>query len=169
MKKVLALLALALASVALVACGDDNGGTATTTETSSEATKGAAQTGEANKGGAAAGEGTKGAGKAGGGGGEASGGSKVTLEADPGGGLSYTTSTVSAKAGNVTIDFNNPQPLEHDVAVEDSSGKEVGGTELVSSGSTSVTLQGLKPGSYTFYCSVPGHRESGMEGTLTVK
>lgn len=171
MKKVLALLALALASVALVACGDDNGGTATTTETSSEATKGTAQTGEATKGDAAAGEATEGAGATGGGGGggEAGGGSKVMLEADPGGGLSYTTSTASAKAGNVTIEFDNPQPLEHDVDVEDSGGAEVGGTELVSSGSTSVTLQGLKPGSYTFYCSVPGHRESGMEGTLTVK
>jgi uncharacterized cupredoxin-like copper-binding protein len=27
----------------------------------------------------------------------------------------------------------------------------------------------LKPGTYKFYCSVPGHRQAGMEGTLEVK
>ncbi len=68
----------------------------------------------------------------------------------------------------MTVDFNNPQALTHDVAIEDSSGKEVGGTELIASGEDSTTVD-LKPGTYTFYCTVPGHREAGMEGTLTVK
>jgi plastocyanin len=68
----------------------------------------------------------------------------------------------------VTIDFNNPQGLTHDVAIEDSSGKEVGKTELIASEETSTTVN-LKPGTYTYYCTVPGHREAGMEGTLTVK
>jgi plastocyanin len=146
MKKVVALLALVLSAIALVACGDDNGTTTTTTtDTGGEAAQGAAT----------------------GGGGE--GGSTVKLEADPGGGLAYTTTAASAKAGDVTIDFSNPQPLEHDVAVEDSAGAEVGKTELIASSSTSATLQDMKPGKYTFYCTVPGHREGGMEGTLTVK
>ena len=68
----------------------------------------------------------------------------------------------------MTIAFDNPQALTHDVAIEDSKGEEVGATELIASGSDSTTVS-LKPGTYTFYCSVPGHREAGMEGTLTVK
>jgi uncharacterized cupredoxin-like copper-binding protein len=149
MKKVVALLSLVFVAAALVACGSDNESNSTTTETANEATSGA----------------TAGGGESNGGGG----GSGVKLEADPNGALAYTTTKASAKAGNVTIDFNNPQALEHDVAVEDSSGEVVGKTDLVANESTSVTLQNLKPGTYTFYCSVPGHREAGMEGTLTVK
>ena len=68
----------------------------------------------------------------------------------------------------MTVDFNNPQALTHDVAIENSSGEEVGKTELIAEGSDSTTVN-LKPGTYTFYCTVPGHREAGMEGTLTVK
>jgi plastocyanin len=101
--------------------------------------------------------------------GAAAGGSEtISFEADPNGQLAYTTTTATAKAGDVTIDFNNPQALEHDVAIEDSSGKIVGQTELVGEGSTSAPVK-LKPGTYHYFCTVPGHREAGMEGTLTVK
>jgi plastocyanin len=150
MKKLAALLVLALASAALVACGSSN--STTTTETSSG--------GEAN--GGAAAEGGKEAG-----GGEG-GGSTVEFEADPNGELAYTTTEASAKGGKVTVDFKNPQSLTHDVTIEDSGGKEAGKTELIGEGETSTTVN-LKPGTYTYYCSVPGHREAGMEGTLTVK
>ena len=150
MKKLAALLVLALASAALVACGSSN--STTTTSTSSG--------GEAN--GGAAAEGGKEAG------GSEGGGSTVEFEADPNGELAYTTTEASAEAGKVTIDFNNPQGLTHDVAIEDSNGKEVGKTDLVAKEETSTTVN-LKPGTYTYYCTVPGHREAGMEGTLTVK
>lgn len=147
MKKLAALLVLALASVALVACGGSD--SSTTTSSGEEANGGAA----AESGKESGGEG---------------GGSTVEVEADPSGELAFTTSKASAKAGEVTIDFNNPQSLTHDVAIEDSSGKEVGKTELIGQGETSTTVN-LKPGTYTYYCTVPGHREAGMEGTLTVK
>jgi len=153
MKKFAALLALALASLALVACGGSSDNSSSTTATSG--------------GGESSAESTTG-GNANSAGGGASGGSTVSIEADPGGNLAYTTSSASAKAGKVTVDFNNPQELTHDVKIEDSSGEEVGGTELIAGGSDSATVN-LKPGTYTFFCSVPGHREAGMEGTLTVK
>jgi plastocyanin len=152
MKQVVALLALALASIALVACG---GGSSSSNETTGG---GAETTSEASGGAAAKEEGSSGGG----------GGSTVNLEADPGGGLAYTTTEATAKAGKVTVDFNNPQALTHDVAIESSSGEEVGATELISEGEDSTTVD-LKPGTYHFYCTVPGHREAGMEGTLVVK
>jgi len=155
MKKLVAFLVLALAALALVACGgggDDNSTTTTAagggsgTENSSEANGGVNE------------ENSSGGGSA----------STLKFEADPNGQLAYTTTSATAKAGKVTIDFNNPQALTHDVAIESSSGEEIGKTELVADGSDSTTVD-LKPGTYTFYCSVPGHREAGMEGTLTVK
>ena len=96
------------------------------------------------------------------------GGSTVDISTPSGSDLAFDQKDVSAKAGNVTIDFDNKQALSHDVAVEDSSGQELGKTDLVSSG-TSTTTVDLQPGTYTFFCTVPGHKEAGMEGTLTVK
>jgi uncharacterized cupredoxin-like copper-binding protein len=153
MKKVAALLVLALAAIALVACGggDSSESTATTTETTAEST------------------GANGAAGAGGSEGSGGGASVVEIEAAPGAELAYVQKEAKAKAGQVSIDFNNPQTLSHDVAVEDSSGKELGKTELVADGSSTGTIGNLKPGKYTFFCTVPGHREAGMEGTLTVE
>jgi uncharacterized cupredoxin-like copper-binding protein len=103
-----------------------------------------------------------------GGGGGGGGGSTVDISTPSGSTLAYDQKSASAKSGSVTIDFDNKQPLQHDVAVEDSSGKTLGQTDLVSSGTASTTVN-LTPGTYTFFCTVPGHREAGMEGTLTVK
>lgn len=97
-------------------------------------------------------------------------GSTVAVSADPGGLLAFDTEALAATAenGQVTIDFTNPVTTLHDVRVEDSSGSDVGGTDIFSEGEESATLD-LEPGEYTFFCSVGGHREAGMEGTLTVE
>jgi plastocyanin len=96
------------------------------------------------------------------------GGSTVDISTPSGSELAYNQKDVSAKAGTVTIDFQNNESISHDVAVEDSSGKTLGQTDLISSGSANTTVD-LTAGTYTFFCTVPGHREAGMEGTLTVK
>ncbi len=157
MKKLVAFLVLALAALALVACGGGSDDNSTTT-----ATNGGGES-QAEQGGGAAGQEAPSGNNAGGGS-----ASTLKFEADPNGQLAYTTTSATANAGEVTIDFKNPQSLTHDVAIETSSGEEVGKTELIADGSDSTTVD-LKPGTYTFYCSVPGHREAGMEGTLTVK
>ncbi len=82
--------------------------------------------------------------------------------------LEFDTTELSSKSGEVKIEFDNPSAIPHNVEVEDEGGKVLGGTETISSGEESTTIA-LEPGTYTFFCSVPGHREAGMEGTLTVK
>jgi plastocyanin len=93
-------------------------------------------------------------------------GGTVKLAADPTN-IAYDTTSLTSKPGKVTIDFTNPSALEHDVAIE-AEGKEIAGSELIAESKTSVSAE-LAPGTYTFFCTVPGHREAGMEGTLTVK
>jgi plastocyanin len=95
-------------------------------------------------------------------------GGALSLTANPEGQLKYNTTTLTAKAGAVSIDFTNMSPLSHNVTVESSSGSLVGATPTFQ-GSTKTLKLTLKPGIYKFFCSVPGHRMAGMEGTLTVK
>jgi plastocyanin len=91
----------------------------------------------------------------------------LTLSAPEDGTLAFDTDALDAEAGEVTIGFDNPASIEHDVAIE-GDGEEIAKSDLVSEGTTEVSAD-LEPGEYTFYCSVPGHREGGMEGTLAVE
>jgi len=98
----------------------------------------------------------------------ATGTTNVSLSANPSGQLEYNTKTLTAKAGKVAISFTNMAPLSHNVSIESSSGQTLGATPTFSGGSKTLSLE-LKPGTYKFFCSVPGHRQAGMEGTLTVQ
>jgi plastocyanin len=133
------VIVLAAFALALAACGGGNDEAATTS-------------------------GGGGATTSGGGGG---GGSTVQISADPNGALKFEQTSVDATAGSVTIEFTNDSALAHDVKVE-GNGVSGEGTDEVTGGSTSATVD-LEPGTYTFYCSVDGHRAAGMEGTLVVK
>jgi plastocyanin len=81
--------------------------------------------------------------------------------------LAFDTTTLTSKPGKVTIDFDNPSAIAHNVVIEQ-SGKEIAGTSLIAEAKDSVSTD-LAPGTYTFLCTVPGHAEAGMEGTLTVR
>lgn len=148
MKKFAALFALLLAALALVACGGGSDTTSEATTTSPETTQEAETEKEAEGGKAGA--------------------ATVEFEADPSGNLAFTASEATSKAGKVTVNFTNQSAVPHDVALEDEAGEQIAATETVAEGTDSTTAE-LKPGKYTFYCTVPGHRQAGMEGTLTVK
>jgi plastocyanin len=147
MKKLLALLAVvALATFGLAACGgddDDDGGDETAAEvtTTEEATSG-------------------------GGGGA---GGTLDISSPASGDLAYDQTELTTAAGSVTVNYTNPAEISHDVAIEDESGQEIGKTDLISGGDESSAAVDLQPGRYTFFCTVPGHRDAGMEGTITVE
>ena len=92
-------------------------------------------------------------------------GTTLQLAADPGGALSFDKTSLDAPAGSVTIELTNDSSVPHNVEVEGNGVEEE--SDTVSGESTSLTVD-LQPGTYDFYCAVPGHREAGMEGTITV-
>ena len=92
----------------------------------------------------------------------------LQLSANPQGQLAYDTTTLSAGSSQVTIDFTNHSPLGHNVTIANAKGTVLGHTPTFTGGTKVLTLD-LPPGTYTFYCSVPGHEMAGMKGTLTVR
>jgi plastocyanin len=145
MRKLVFVAALgALSSLALVACGGGDSSSSTSAATTSSTTSTTAAAG----GGA--------------------GGGTINVEADPNGDLAYTQTSLTANAGSDKIDFDNSSSTPHNVTIQDSSGKTIGATDTITGSTTSTTVD-LKPGTYTFFCSVDSHEQAGMKGTLTVK
>ena len=102
-------------------------------------------------------------------GGGGGGGAAQTLKisADPGGALKFDKSSLTAKAGKVTIVMDNPSSLPHAVEIEGNGVEEEGDT--VEKGGVSKATATVKAGTYEFYCPVDGHKQAGMKGTLTVQ
>jgi uncharacterized cupredoxin-like copper-binding protein len=146
-----ASLALAVGALAVAGCGGSkstSSSASSTTPATPATTSSSASGGESQSSGGA--------------------GGALSLSANSEGQLAYSTTSLSAKAGKVTIDFSNSAPLSHNLTVASPSGSVAGATPTFQGGSKTLSLN-LKPGTYKFYCTVPGHRQAGMEGTLTVK
>ena len=90
-----------------------------------------------------------------------------TLSIPVGQGLAYEFADAVAPPGALTLESVNEQPVDHNIAVDGGGVDEIG--EIVANGGTSTVEVDLEAGEYAFYCSVPGHREGGMEGVLTVE
>ena len=151
-----ALLVLLALAIAFTACG---GGDSTGTGESSDSTRvenpPSLQPGVAEGGGgrvSTVGEGA----------------SEISVEVVPHG-LAYKQHEVTIEAGETLLHLENPQGVVHDLDLEDSNGKLIADMETIGRGYADVPIEDLKPGEYTFYCSVPGHREAGMEGKVIVE
>jgi plastocyanin len=142
------LLSAAVLALGVAACGGSSSKSSPTTSAASSTP--ATTTG--SSGGASAGGGA----------------GTVSESADPSGALKFTKTKLTAKAGKVTINFTNSSPVGHNMTIQQgTSGSVIGATPTFQGGSKTLTVT-LKPGKYTFFCSVPGHRQAGMVGTLTV-
>ncbi|WP_027006054.1 c-type cytochrome [Conexibacter woesei] len=87
----------------------------------------------------------------------------ISIPADPNGQLAYTYAKATGSTGPVTIAMPNRSGTGHDIVIDG-----LGKGSVVSKGVSSFKAT-LRPGKYTYYCSVPGHRAAGMQGTLTVR
>jgi plastocyanin len=148
-----ALLALSLcATLGLAACGgsnDNSGGGSSSKKSSSSSNSGSA-------GSYGSGTPSSTSGK----------GSTIRLSADPSK-LAFNKTSLQAKAGTVTLVMSNPSGIPHAIGVQ-GKGLDKDGKTVQKGGTSKVTAK-LKPGTYTFYCPVDGHRAAGMKGTLVVK
>lgn len=153
-KPLLAVICAALValSLGLAACGDDDDSAAdaTTTEATPATTAPATPTPTETTPAAPAG-----------------GTTALTVDADPSGALAFTQKTLTAKPGEVDITFKNDAPVPHNIAVD---GTDAGVSDTVDNGGTAeLKITNLAAGTYEYYCDIPGHRQAGMVGTLTVQ
>jgi plastocyanin len=147
MRPITPIAALAVAgAVALAGCGNGSGSGSSSSATSHKSSGSSTSSSSSSSSGG-------------------SGSHTLKLAADPNK-IAFDTTALTAKAGHVTIDFKNPSAIPHAVTVQ---GNGVNGsTKTLTNASAKLTLD-LKPGKYVFFCPVDGHRQAGMQGTLTVK
>lgn len=152
--KVVAAAGVAALALGLAACGSSSGSSAEAPATTTAATTTAATTATAPATTPATTAPTT--------------SSKVVIDADPSGQLKWTKDTATAAAGKVTVEIKNDSPVPHNIAVE-GNGVQSDVSDTVQNGGTADITVDLPAGTYTYYCDIPGHRQAGMEGTLTVK
>ena len=80
----------------------------------------------------------------------------------------FDPSDPSVKSGEVTFNVTNDGGTTHALEVE-GPGEESETDDISPGGSTELTVDLSKPGTYEFYCPVGNHKEMGMEGEITVK
>jgi mono/diheme cytochrome c family protein len=91
----------------------------------------------------------------------------LQIDADPTGQLAYVSNKATGTPGPVTFKMQNKSSVAHDLVVQ---GPGVQGkTPIQQGGGTGQFKATLKAGTYTYFCSVDGHRQAGMQGKLTVR
>lgn len=88
----------------------------------------------------------------------------LSIPADPSGQLAFQYKTAEAPPGPITIEMPNKSGVPHDIAIDG-----LGKGEVTPNGTSSFKATLAAGKTYTYYCTVDGHRAAGMEGKLTVK
>ena len=84
------------------------------------------------------------------------------------GSLAFDPDGLGAEAGPIVLAYENPSVVTHNIALEDDQQQTLVESDDVFEDSVEVTAD-VVPGEYVYYCTIPGHREGGMEGVLTVE
>jgi plastocyanin len=145
----LRMLALLVVAAAVAACGS-NGSSSSATSASNGASSGASSALSSASSAVSS----------------AAQGRVVEIDVSPSG-FSFVKSSATAQAGPVVLRSKNPQSVSHDISIK-GNGVDMQGNQVSNGGVSQVVIPNLKPGTYTYYCSVPGHEAAGMKGTLTV-
>ena len=84
------------------------------------------------------------------------------------GSLEFEPPRLAAEAGTITLAYDNPSPITHNIFLQDTEETVIAESESIAEGEVEISAE-LPPGEYFYYCDIPGHRDGGMEGTLTVQ
>lgn len=96
-------------------------------------------------------------------------GGELEIDANPTGALAFESTKAVAPPGPLEILSMNEAPIQHNIALRGPSGDLLEEGPAVGTGGTSRLQANVEPGEYEFVCTVPGHEEGGMKGTLTVR
>ncbi len=96
-------------------------------------------------------------------------GGTLEIAADPSGALAFASTRAQAMPGSVEVAMPNESSVQHNIALRDGGGQLLQEGDVVGQGGTSMFTAMLKPGTFEYVCTVPGHEEGGMVGELTVK
>jgi len=138
-------LVLVLASLALIQCGDDDGGERTTSQDPSTVSDAAVST-------------------------LPDGAVLRTIAVEALSPLKFDPDRITVRSGEVVqVVLRNKALIEHNIEFELGDGVEVELPENLGDGEIGrLQFVAPVPGSYEFYCPVGGHRAAGMTGELTV-
>jgi plastocyanin len=96
------------------------------------------------------------------------GAAELAVSSPEDGSLVFDPDGLEAQPGSLSITYENPSAVPHSLALENTQGQVLGETAVITNSEESVEIGDVPPGEYVFFCTVPGHREGGMEGDLTV-
>lgn len=102
-------------------------------------------------------------------------GGSVTVTTGSGGGnarleirahdIYYDPANITAPAGEIKLDLAEQGSQTHTLLIDGVDGFKLSVSSADRDDSGTIDL---KPGAYTYYCDIPGHRSQGMEGTITL-
>jgi plastocyanin len=95
-------------------------------------------------------------------------GEELAVSSPEDGSLSFDPPELKAATGEITLAYENPSLITHNIYLQDEEDTVIAESDDVAEGTVEIQAT-LVPGEYIYFCNIPGHRDGGMEGVLTVE